>query len=177
MAVYDTKVLANVGNASANASGNSGFEGVFEEFSYSLGSSVTSPPVALASFPIGVARVACRLVGVSVSLATPGSGGQINVEPVKVPCDGTGTPVDLCSTRPFITSAASGPAITSTFKSMDGVSGPTIVHSSTTGITDAVLASVTFNQGDTIALTTTGTFTSAAGLCVTVYLQEQNGAY
>ncbi len=177
MASYDTKVLANVGLASTNAGGNTGFEGVFEEFSFSQGTSVTSPPVALASFPIGVARVACRVVGIGVQLATPPTSGQINFEPVKIPCDGTGTPVDLCSTRPFIASTATGPAITTTFKAMDAVAGPTIVHSSTTGITDAILASVTFNQGDVIAITTTGTFTSAAGLCVTVYLQEQNGAY
>ncbi len=179
MANYDTKLPANVGALSGSTGGNSGVTGKYYSFQYFI----PGTPAAATAMVIGQAPVACRYVGCSVSVAAATAGvTSITVTPLKVPYDAASTTVALNSTNTlFGTTVAGYPAFS---QSMNfDAAGATVTKGSnntttTTGITDAVAktdSTVQFRQGDAIGITTSGTFTGATGLCVTVWLKEQNG--
>lgn len=174
MAQYPTRVPANVGSTSpTGSSGNVGYTSPLFHFSYY----VTGLPAAVTAVPLGTSPVTGTVVGVSFSLNTPPSSSAITATPVKLPYDAAGTPVNLVSTAPAIASTATGPAITSTFN-VNFQSNT--LHSAATGVTDAILATgsaVQVRQGDVIGITTSGTFTASAGLCVDVWVREDNGTY
>lgn len=181
MANYDTKVPANVGTASDATTGNSGLTGKYYNFQYFI----PGTPAAATAMPIGVAPVACRYVGTSVSLAAATAGTtSITVTPLKIPYDVASTTVALNSTNTLFGTTVAGYPAFSQVINFDNEAGTATKGSNntttTTGITDAILktdSTVQFRQGDYIGITTSGTFTGATGLCVTVWLKEQNGTY
>lgn len=170
MAQFSTKLPSNVGATSPVSGGNVGFSTILYEFLYV----VTGTPAAVTAVPLGAVPAPCSFAGLSIALNTV-STGTITFTPVKIPVSAPGTPVNLCSTQAAIASTATGPVLYTNLV----YNGATYTSPAATGVTAAVLASppVQFAQGDQVGITTAGTFTSSAGLAVTIWVREDNGQY
>lgn len=170
-----TKIPANVGQASANAAGNQGFTHPYYQFQYvEFGT-----PAARTSLPLGAAPCPCTCIGVSSHLGTAAT--TITYSPKKIANTTSATAVALTSTDAII-AVTTGPAATQTISWADQAA--VTIHSqngatTATGITDAVLSAVsgarTFNQGDLVCFTDSGTFTGGVNLAEVIWLREDNG--
>lgn len=160
----------------SNSAGNLGYTSPLFKYEYW----VTGTPAAVTDVPLGTLPCNATYVGTSASIKTPGASASITISPKIFAIAADAAPVALNTTDAAFASTAvvtNGPASTMTIKK-DGVSSTT--HTGTTGVTDAVLSTsssvINRSQGDVVTLTTSGTFTSSAGLAVEVWFRDNSGS-
>lgn len=190
MAFNQTRVPANIGQASTNAGGNQGFWNPVYTFNYFEPGS----PTARNIFPFANVPTNCVLIGCAAALNVVGS-TNTTFMPQSLRCGSvTGGAVtsalQVCSSNAIVVgSAILGPAYTATIAwqgqaaqtvlVINNSSGGAAVNNSTqlSPFVLGAFANRQFSQGDAVAISTSGALSSVTGMSFTAFLADYDGAY